>query len=59
MGADSQEGELGEEGGAAGLRAGGQVGHVEAEVHLLTVQVNVGMEALQHSWHITLQEADG
>ena len=48
VGADGEEGQLGEEGGAAGLGAGRQVRHVEAQVHLLPVQVYVRMEALHN-----------
>ena len=47
MGADGAEGELGEEGGTAGLGGGRQVRHVEAQVGLLRAQVNVRVEALQ------------
>ena len=46
MGSHSEEGELGEEGGAAGLGGRRQVCHVEAKVHLLPVQVYVCMKAL-------------
>ncbi len=48
MSANSKEGELGEEGGAAGLGAGCQISHVEAHVHMLPVQINICMEALHH-----------
>ena len=48
MGADGEEGQFGEEGGAAGLGAGRQVRHVEAQVHLLPMQVYVRVEALHH-----------
>lgn len=46
VGANSKEGELGQEGGAAGLGAGCQIRHVKAHVHLLPMQINICMEAL-------------
>ena len=49
MGADSEQGELGEEGGAAGLEAGRQICHVKAQVNLLSMQVYVRMEPLHTS----------
>ena len=55
VGTDSEEGELGEEGGAAGLGGGGQVSHVEAEVHLLPMQVYVCMEPLYTHTYIHTQ----
>lgn len=46
VGAHSEEGELGEEGGTAGLGGRRQVCHVEAEIHLLPMQIYVCMKAL-------------
>ncbi len=53
VGANSKKGELGEEGGAAGLGVGCQIRHVEAHVHLLPVQINICMEALHHHTLVT------
>ena len=48
VGADSEQGLLGEQGGTAGLGGGRQVCHVEAEVGLLPTQVYVRMKALHN-----------
>ena len=47
VGTHSDEGQFREEGRAAGLGGGCQICHMEAEVHLLPMQVYVCMEALQ------------